>query len=87
MTEKNKPKTRWSCLITIVIVVLILGGGSYLFYAYLYPVISKQLNSVPTYTPPELNKEGKDKVKAVKSYGEPIKENEQAGRADPFAPI
>lgn len=85
--QGGKPKTRWGYLITILIIVLILGGGGYLFYVYIYPVIQNQIKPANTYTPPQLNKEGKDKIKNVKSYGEPIKDNEQTGRADPFAPI
>ena len=83
----KKPKTRWGCIITILIIVLILGGASYLFYVYIYPVIQKQLIAEPSYTPPTINKEGKERVQNIKDYGEPIKDSETAGRVDPFAPI
>ena len=81
----GKPKTRWGCIIAILIIVLVLGGGGYLFYVYIYPVIQKQTKA--TYTPPTINQEGKERVQNIKDYGEPIKDNEQTGRADPFAPI
>ena len=87
MTKDSKAKTRWGCLITLLIIFLVLGGGGYLFYVYLYPVLSKQFKQKSTYTAPTINKEGKEKVEDTKNYGEPIKENEQAGRADPFAPF
>lgn len=85
--NKSKPKTRWGCIITIFAIVLILGGGGYLFYIYIYPVIQKQIKTEATYTPPTINKEGKEKVQNIEDYGEPIKDNETTGRADPFAPI
>ncbi|TSC90549.1 MAG: hypothetical protein CEN92_456 [Candidatus Berkelbacteria bacterium Licking1014_96] len=83
----GKPKTRWGCIITILIIVLILGGGGYLFYVYIYPIIQKQMTAETTYTPPTINQEGKDMIQGIKDYGEPIKDNETTGRADPFAPI
>ncbi|MCX6811581.1 MAG: hypothetical protein NT039_02735 [Candidatus Berkelbacteria bacterium] len=83
----KKPKTRWGCIIAVIIIFLILGGGGYIFYMYIYPVITKQLQTQSTYTPPAINKEGKEKLQNIKDYGEPIKDNEQAGRTDPFAPI
>lgn len=84
---EEKPKTRWGCIITIFAIVLILGGASYLFYVYIYPVIQKQITAKTPYTPPSINQEGKEKVQNIKDYGEPIKDSETAGRADPFAPI
>lgn len=87
MTKEEKRKTRWGCLIAVVIIVLVLGGLGYLFYAYVYPVISQKGKTQSNYNPPQLDKEGKDRVKDIKSYGEPIKDNEPAGRTDPFAPI
>lgn len=87
MTNKEKPKTRWGCIITAIIIVLILGGLGYLFYAYIYPVLMQQGQTESTYNPPQINKEGKDKVQNIKEYGEPIQDNEPTGRDDPFAPI
>jgi predicted PurR-regulated permease PerM len=87
MTEQEKPKTRWGCIITAIIVVLIIGGLGYLFYAFVYPVITQQGKTQNTYTLPQINKEGKDKVQNIQNFGNPIKDNEQTGRADPFAPI
>lgn len=87
MAEKEKAKTNWGCLITILIVALILGGGGYFFYTRIFPVIQNQTKSKTTYTPPAINKENKDTVLNAKDYGQPIKDNEPAGRPDPFAPI
>jgi hypothetical protein len=87
MIKKDKPKTRWGCIIAAIIVVLLIGGGGYLFYSYLYPNLLGQRQKQNEYTPPALNKEGKAKVQNVKDYGQPIQDNEPAGRADPFAPI
>lgn len=87
-TKKDtKPKTRWGCIIALLIAVLILGGGGYLFYVYIYPVVQKQMAPQSTYSPPAIGKEGKEKVEGVKNYGQPIKDDEPTGRSDPFAPI
>lgn len=86
-SNEEKPKTRWGCIIAIFAIVLILGGGGYLFYVYIYPVIQKQLTQEGAYTPPAINKEGKEMIEGIKDYGEPIKDSETAGRTDPFAPI
>ena len=83
----GKAKTRWGCIITAIIVVLVIGGGGYLFYVYIYPIIQNQMNAQTTYSPTTINKEGKEKVQNIKEYGQSVKDNEQTGRADPFAPI
>lgn len=87
MTEQKKPKTRWGCLIAVIIVVLIIAGIGYLFYAYIYPIITQRNQTQSSYTLPQINKEGKDRVQNIQNLGNPIKDNEPAGRADPFAPI
>lgn len=87
MTKEEKPKTRWGCLIAAIIVFLVLGGSGYIFYAYVYPIITQKGKTQSTYNPPQLDKTGKEKVKDTKSYGEPIKDSEAVGRTDPFAPI
>jgi hypothetical protein len=86
MTSK-KPKTRWGCIIISLIVIILLGGGAYLFFFQIYPMIANKVLNQGTYSPPQINKEGQDRVKNTQDYGEPIKDNEQAGRTDPFAPI
>jgi predicted PurR-regulated permease PerM len=91
MTKKEKtsekPKTRWGCIIGILIIVLILAGGGYLFYSIIYPQILQKNQTQTTYSLPTINKEGKDRIQNNKDYGQPIQDNEPAGRADPFAPI
>ncbi len=83
----KKAKTRWGCLIAAIIIVLILGGGGYLFYVYIYPIIQNQMKTETTFAPITIDKEGKEKVQNIKEYGQPIKDSEQAGRANPFAPF
>lgn len=87
MTEKEKPKTRWGCIITIAIIVVAIAGVGYLFYTYVYPIITQQGKTQNTYTLPQINKEGKEKVQNIQNLGDPIKDSEPVGRADPFAPI
>lgn len=86
--KKNveRPKTRWGCIITVLVVALVLGGGGYLFYSQVYPVIKNQKTET-NYVPETISKEGKDKLQGLQDFGESIKDSEQTGRADPFAPI
>ncbi len=86
MTDK-KPKTRWGCLIISLIVIIVFAGGAYLFLFEIYPLVANKVLNQTTYSPPQINKEGQDWVKNTQDYGEPIKDSEQTGRADPFAPI
>lgn len=87
MIKKDKPKTRWGCIIAVLIAVLVIGGGGYVFFAFLYPTLVGQKQQQNAYSPPVINKEGKAKVQNLKDYGQPIQDNEPAGRANPFAPI
>ena len=87
-TDKGqKPKTRWGCLITILIIILVLGGGGYFFYTNFYPGLINKNQNQNNFSAPKINKEGEDKINGAKSFGTPINNNEATGRSDPFAPI